>query len=128
TIRNMRAGMGIQHIEKIIDRIIAQKRAEASDTGDLLSMLLAVQDEDGSRMTDKQLRDETITLFLAGHETTANALSWTIWLLAQNPAAEKKFVDELAGVLNGPAQSGENIPNLNKTPTILPNSLRYKPR
>jgi len=74
TPRNLRARMGIRRIEKIIYRIIAQKRAEASDTGDLLSMLLAVQDEDGSRMTDKQLRDETITLFLAGHETTANAL------------------------------------------------------
>ncbi|HWT88739.1 MAG TPA: cytochrome P450, partial [Candidatus Angelobacter sp.] len=73
TPRNLRARMGIRRIEKIIYRIIAQKRAEASDTGDLLSMLLAVQDEDGSRMTDKQLRDETITLFLAGHETTANA-------------------------------------------------------
>jgi len=94
TPRNLRARMGIRRIEKIIYRIIAQKRAEARDTGDLLSMLLAVQDEDGSRMTDKQLRDETITLFLAGHETTANALSWTIWLLAQNPAAERKFFDE----------------------------------
>src|SRR5256885_1902469 len=127
TPRNLRARMGIRRIEKIIYRIIAQKRAEASDTGDLLSMLLAVQDEDGSRMTDKQLRDETITLFLAGHETTANALSWTIWLLAQNPAAEKKFFDELAGVLNGRAPSVEDIPKLPYVANILTESMRLYP-
>ena len=127
TPRNLRARMGIRRIEKIIYRIIAQKRAEASDTGDLLSMLLAVQDEDGSRMTDKQLRDETITLFLAGHETTANALSWTIWLLAQNPAAEKKFLDELAGVLNGRAPSVEDMPKLTYTANILTESMRLYP-
>src|SRR5437667_1041864 len=127
TLRNLRARMGIRRIEKIIYRIIAQKRAEASDTGDLLSMLLAVQDEDGSRMTDKQLRDETITLFLAGHETTANALSWTIWLLAQNPAAEEKFFDELAGVLNGRAPSVEDIPKLPYVANILTESMRLYP-
>ena len=127
TPRNLRARMGIRRIEKIIYRIIAQKRAEASDTGDLLSMLLAVQDEDGSRMTDKQLRDETITLFLAGHETTANALSWTIWLLAQNPAAEKKFLDELAGVLNGRAPCVEDMPKLTYTANILTESMRLYP-
>jgi len=127
TPRNLRARMGIRRIEKIIYRIIAQKRAEASDTGDLLSMLLAVQDEDGSRMTDKQLRDETITLFLAGHETTANALSWTIWLLAQNPTAEKKFFDELAGVLNGRAPNVEDIPKLTYTANILTESMRLYP-
>ena len=127
TPRNLRARMGIRRIEKIIYRIIAQKRAEASDTGDLLSMLLAVQDEDGSRMTDKQLRDETITLFLAGHETTANALSWTIWLLAQNPAAEKKFFDELAGVLNGRAPNVEDMPKLTYTANILTESMRLYP-
>jgi len=127
TPRNLRARMGIRRIEKIIYRIIAQKRAEASDTGDLLSMLLAVQDEDGSRMTDKQLRDETITLFLAGHEATANALSWTIWLLAQNPAAEKKFFEELAGVLNGRAPNVEDMPKLTYTANILTESMRLYP-
>ena len=127
TPRNLRARMGIRRIEKIIYRIIAQKRAEASDTGDLLSMLLAVQDEDGSRMTDKQLRDETITLFLAGHETTANALSWTIWLLAQNPAVEKKFFEELSGVLNGRAPNVEDMPKLTYTANILTESMRLYP-
>jgi cytochrome P450 len=127
TPRNLRARIGIRRIEKIIYRIVAQKRAEARDTGDLLSMLLAVQDEDGSRMTDKQLRDETITLFLAGHETTANALSWTIWLLAQNPRAGKKFLEELDGILAGRAPSVEDIPKLVYTGHVLTESMRLYP-
>ncbi|MBS1840527.1 MAG: cytochrome P450 [Acidobacteria bacterium] len=127
TPRNLRARIGIRRLERIIYRIITQKRAEARDTGDLLSMLLAVQDEDGSRMTDKQLRDETITLFLAGHETTANALSWTLWLLAKNPRAERKFYEELDGVLGGRAPSVEDIPRLTYTSQILSESMRLYP-
>ena len=84
--RNIRAKLGIKRLEKVIYRIIAERRASGRDTGDLLSILLQAQDEDGTRMSDRQLRDETITLFLAGHETTANTLSWTWWLLARNPA------------------------------------------
>jgi cytochrome P450 len=127
TPRNLRARLGIRRIEKIIYRIIAQRRAEGRDTGDLLSMLLAVRDEDGSRMTDKQLRDETITLFLAGHETTANALSWTLWLLAQNPAVERKFHEELDGVLGGRAPNFDDMPRLVYTAHILTESMRLYP-
>src|SRR5215475_5819220 len=127
TLRNLRARIGIRRIEKIIYRIIAQKRAEGRDTGDLLSMLLAVQDEDGSRMTDKQLRDETITLFHAGHETTANALSWTLWLLGKNPSAEKKCFEELNSVLCGNAPTMEDIPKLVYTGHVLAESMRLYP-
>jgi len=127
TPRNLRARLGIRRIEKIIYRIIAQRRAEGGDTGDLLSMLLAAQDEDGSRMTDTQLRDETITLFLAGHETTANALSWTLWLLAQNPEVERKFHAELDAVLDGRAPSVEDMPKLVYTGHILSESMRLYP-
>src|SRR5215813_3499191 len=127
TPRNIRGRMGIRRIEKIIYRIIAQRRAAGGDTGDLLSMLLAVQDEDGSRMTDRQLRDETITLFLAGHETTANALSWAWWLLAQNPGVEAKFHEELHGVLGGRAPSIEDIPRFVYAGNILTESMRLYP-
>jgi cytochrome P450 len=127
TPRNLRARLGIRRIEKIIYRIIAQRRAEGDDTGDLLSMLLAVQDEDGSRMTDRQLRDETITLFLAGHETTANALSWTLWLLAQNPEVERKFHAELDAVLGGRPPSVEDMPKLVYTGHLLSESMRLYP-
>src|SRR5712672_3034224 len=91
TPRNIRAKLGIKRLEKVIYRIIADRRGSGRDKGDLLSILLQAQDEDGTHMNDRQLRDETITLFLAGHETTANTLAWTWWLLAQNPAVEKKF-------------------------------------
>ena len=75
-------------------------------------ILLQAQDEDGTHMNDRQLRDETITLFLAGHETTANTLSWTWWLLAQNPAVEKKFHEELDGVLGGRVPTLDDLPKL----------------
>jgi len=77
----------IQRLDQTIYSIIAERRTSSSDRGDLLSMLLLAQDEegDGSRMTDEQLRDEAMTIFLAGHETTANALTWTWLLLAQHP-------------------------------------------
>jgi cytochrome P450 len=127
TPRNIRARMGIRRLEKVIYRIIADRRASGRDSGDLLSMLLAAQDEDGSRMTDQQLRDETITIFLAGHETTANLLTWTWWLLAQNAAVEKKFHEELDGVLNGRAPSIEDLPKLAYLSHLLTESLRLYP-
>jgi cytochrome P450 len=127
TPRNLRARLGIRRLEKIIYRIIGRRRAEGGDSGDLLSMLLAVQDEDGSRMTNRQLRDETITLFLAGHETTANTLSWTLWLLAQNSQVERKFHAEIDAVLGGRAPGFEDMPKLVYTGHVLSESLRLYP-
>src|SRR5215469_1577881 len=127
TPRNLRAKAGVYRIEKIIYRIIAERRASGRDTGDLLSTLLEVQDEDGTRMNDRQLRDETITLFLAGHETTASTVSWTWWLLAQNPAVEKRFHEELDGVLGGRAPAMDDLPKLGYLGHVLTESLRLYP-
>ena len=127
TPTNIRLERAIRQIEKVLYRIIAEKRASGRDAGDLLSMLLAAQDEDGSRMTDKQLRDEAITLFLAGHETTANTLSWTWWLLAENPAVEAKLHAELGTVLAGRAPSLDDLPKLVYTNHIITESLRLYP-
>jgi cytochrome P450 len=132
TPRNIRAKLGIKRLEKVIYRIIAERRASGPDgmgidTGDLLSILLQAQDEDGTHMNDRQLRDETITLFLAGHETTANTLSWTWMLLAQNPAVEKKFHDELDGVLGGHAPTVDDLPKLAYLNHVLTESLRLYP-
>jgi cytochrome P450 len=127
TPTNIRQERAIRQIEKVLYRIIAEKRASGRDAGDLLSMLLAAQDDDGSGMTDKQLRDEAITLFLAGHETTANTLSWTWWLLAQNPAVEAKFHAELRTVLAGRAPSLDDLPKLVYTNHIITESLRLYP-
>ncbi|HZV87046.1 MAG TPA: cytochrome P450 [Candidatus Binatus sp.] len=127
TPTNIRVERAIRQIEKVLYRMIAEKRASGRDAGDLLSMLLAAQDEDGSRMTDKQLRDEAITLFLAGHETTANTLSWTWWLLAQNPAVEAKLHAELRNVLAGRAPSLDDLPKLVYTNHIITESMRLYP-
>jgi len=125
--RNIRAKLGIKRLEKVIYRIITERRASGRDTGDLLSILLQAQDEDGTHMNDRQLRDETITLFLAGHETTANTLAWTWWLLAQNPAVEKKFHEELDGVLGGRVPETDDLPKLAFLNNILTESLRLYP-
>jgi len=127
TRANLRIKREIALIESILYRIITERRASGRDTGDLLSMLLHAQDEDGSRMTDRQLRDETITLFLAGHETTASTLSWTWWLLAQNPAVEARLHAELDTVLRGRAPSLDDVPKLPYTGNVITESLRLYP-
>lgn len=124
---NLRVRRAVGQIEKVLYRIIAEKRASGRDSGDLLSMLLAAQDEDGSRMTDKQLRDEAITLFLAGHETTANTMAWTWWLLAQNPAVEAKLHDELHAVLGGRAPGLDDLPKLAYAGHVITEALRLYP-
>src|SRR2546421_2099657 len=127
TATNLRVKKEIAQIEKILYRIIGARRTSGRDVGDLLSMLLHAQDEDGSRMTDRQLRDETITLFLAGHETTASTLSWTWWLLAQNPSVEAKLHAELDAVLGDRAPSLDDLPKLAYTGHVITESLRLYP-
>jgi cytochrome P450 len=127
TLRNIRAALATRRLNKIIYRIIGQRRSAGHDAGDLLSMLLHAQDEDGSRMTDRQLRDEVITLFLAGHETTALALSWTWWLLAQHPQAEAKLHAELDAVLGGRTTTLEDLPKLRYLDHIIAESMRLYP-
>src|SRR4029079_18932986 len=108
----------VSEIDAIVFRIIAERRSSGYDEGDLLSMLLQAQDDDGSHMTDQQLRDEVMTLFLAGHETTALALSWSWYLLATHPEAERKFHAELAEVLGGRAPNVSDLANLKYTEMI----------
>src|SRR5216684_74888 len=127
TPANFRVKREVAQIEKILYRIISERRASGRDAGDLLSMLLHAQDEDGSRMTDRQLRDETITLFLAGHETTASTLSWTWWLLARNPGVEAKLHAELDAVLGDRPASIDDLPNLVYTGHVITESLRLYP-
>jgi cytochrome P450 len=116
-----------QEIDDIVYRIIADRRAGGLDQGDLLSMLLEAHDEDGSQMTDKQLRDEVMTLFLAGHETTALTLSWTWYLLGQNPLVEQKFHAELDDVLGGRLPTLEDLPRLKYTDMITREAMRLYP-
>lgn len=116
-----------QNLDDIVYRIIADRRASGLDQGDLLSMLLEAQDEDGSQMNDKQLRDEVMTIFLAGHETTALTLCWTWYLLGQSPLVEKKFHDELDNVLGGRLPTLEDLPRLKYTDMIAREAMRLYP-
>ncbi len=116
-----------RRLNKVIQTIITDRRAHPVESKDLLQTLLAAQDEHGTRMTDEQLRDEIMTLFMAGHETTANALCWTWYLLAQNPEAEEKLHAELDGVLNGVAPTLADLPRLPYTEMVVKESMRLYP-
>ena len=115
-------------LNAVIYGIINERRRSGEDTGDLLSMLLMAQDEaDGTGMTDEQIRDEALTLFLAGHETTANAMTWTWYLLSQNPEKEAKLHEELDTVLGGRLPTIDDLPNLKYAESILAESMRLFP-
>ncbi len=114
-------------LDRLIYGIIDERRASGEDTGDVLSMLLASQDEDATVMTDKQVRDETMTFFAAGHETTANALSWAFYLLSEYPAAYAKLRAELDRVLGGRTPTVEDLPNLVYTDMVIKEAMRLYP-
>ena len=114
-------------IDDVVYRIIAERHASGTDTGDLLSTLLAARDEDGSQMSDRQLRDEVMTLFLAGHETTALTLAWSWYLLAKHPDIEQKFHAELDEVLGNRNPTFADLPQLKYTEKIARESMRLYP-
>jgi len=126
---NRRFQRAAERLDATIYRMIQEHRAGGVDRGDLLSMLLAAQDEEGGGggMTDKQVRDEAMTIFLAGHETTANALAWTWYLLSQNPAVETKLHAELDRVLAGRLPNFHDLPQLRYTEMVLAESMRLFP-
>ena len=117
----------MRHLHSIVDGFIQQGRARKEPTDNLLSRLLHAQDEDGSRMSDRQLRDEAMTLFLAGHETTALTLSWTWYLLANHPEVEAKLVAEWNAVLKGRNPVAEDAPHLPYTEWVIMESMRLYP-
>jgi cytochrome P450 len=117
-----------QTLDEVIYKIIYERRKSRADMGDLLSMLLNAKDIDtGARMTDEQICDECMTLFLAGHETTSNALTWTFYLLSQNPQAEAKFHRELDKILKDKPLTPEDYPRLKYTESVLAESMRLFP-
>ena len=120
-------------LDAVVAGLIAKRRslsrAELEQRGDLLSMLMAARDEDGSGkgMTDTQVRDELLTIFLAGYETVANALTWTWYLLSQNPGAADKMYAEVAEVLGGTTATVESYPRLKYTEMVFAESMRLYP-
>lgn len=115
-------------LDEIVYRMIAERRRSGADTGDLISMFLRAEDEEtGERMSDRQVRDEVATLFIAGHETTALALSWAWVLLAQHPEAEARLHAEVDRVLGERPPSLADLPNLAYTELIVKEVLRLYP-
>jgi cytochrome P450 len=117
-------------LDAVIYRIIDERRRDGADRGDLLSMLLFAVDEEGdlTSMTNEQLRDEVMTLFLAGHETTANVLTWAWYSLARNPEAEAKLHAELDAVLEGGRPPTiEDVPALRYTEMVVAETMRLYP-
>jgi cytochrome P450 len=118
----------LEELNGIVMKIIQEHRAVGTDTGDLLSMLLLATDEaDGTGMSDQQLRDEVMTLFLAGHETTANALTWTWYLLSQHPAVEAKLIDELRQAIGDRLPTMHDLPQMPYAEMVIKESMRLYP-
>ena len=126
TLRNLRMKRAVAQIDELIFRVIARRRA-GEQRDDLLGTLLTAEDESGARMSDKQLRDEAVTLFLAGHETTALALAHTLFLLSKHPDVERKLQAELAQVLGGRTPGANDVKALPYTECVLKESMRLFP-
>jgi cytochrome P450 len=129
TPRNKRATREYDFLDSLVYRIISERKVQPSSNhrNDLLSMLMGAMDEDGSQMTPKQLRDETMTLFLAGHETTALTLAWTWYLLSENAAAEARLHEELRDVLGGRPPEVADLARLPYLHAVVSEVLRLYP-
>lgn len=126
---NRRFRKGRERIDNIIFRLIEERRKSGMDRGDLLSMLVHALDEegDGKGMSNEQVRDEIMTLLLAGHETTALGLTWTWYLLSQNPEAEERMQQELSSVLGGRAPDLDDVDRLVYTRMVFAEAMRIYP-
>jgi cytochrome P450 len=114
-------------LDEVIYGIIEQRRSQAAAHNDLLDMLLNASDGNGELMSDKQVRDEVITIFTAGHETTANLLTWTLYLLARHPDVLAKLRQELDTLLQGKIPTTEDLQQLVYTKAVLNESMRFRP-
>jgi len=123
---------GIVELDELIYGMIAQRRADPADRGDLLSMLMAAVDSEATKgesatMSDTQLHDECVTVMLAGHETTANALSFALWLLARHPEVQQAVSDEARAVFEDRAPAAEDYAKLKYTTQVFAETLRLYP-
>jgi cytochrome P450 len=127
TPRGLRIRRDVARLDRVVYRIIAERRAAAEPGHDLLSLLLAARDEEGGRMSDRQLRDETLTLFVAGHETTALALTYALFLLAQHPEHQAALAREVGRVLAGRDPEFADLERLTFTEAVLLETMRLYP-
>ncbi len=128
TATNRKCRDALKVIDETITRFIEERQASGEDKGDLLSMLLmAVDEQDGGQMTHKQVKDEAMTLFVAGHETTANALAWTFYLLGQHPEVEQKLAAEINATLEGRQPTLADLPKMPYLEMVVKESMRLYP-
>jgi cytochrome P450 len=124
---NRRLNRGVKELFGVVDGFIAKGRARTEPGEDLLSRLLMAQDVDGSKMPDDLLRDEMMTLYLAGHETTALTLTWSWYLISQHPEVEAKLVAEWNRVLGGRCPTPDDLPQLPYTDSVITEAMRLYP-
>ena len=125
TFRNWRANEAKKRLNEIVEGVVEQRKQQTKD--DILSTMLTAEDEAGNKLSNKELCDEVTTLLLAGYDTTANALTWTLMLLAQNPEVEAKLVAEVQSVLNNRPPTIHDLPQLPYTKMVLKESMRLYP-
>jgi cytochrome P450 len=124
---NLRFRKACKTLDRIVYDIIAKRRQINGNRTDLLGLLMGARDEAGRGLSDKELRDEVLMLFSAGHETTANNLAWSCFLLSQNPAAARKLEAEVDQVLQGRIPTAEDASRLRYTKMVIQESLRLYP-
>jgi cytochrome P450 len=127
TRNNRELRRAVRALDALVYGQIEARRKSGTERDDLLGLLLSARDDDGAPMSDLQVRDELVTLFAAGHETTASLLSWTWSLLAAHPEAEARLHSELERVLGGRPPAFSDLPNLVYTEQILRESMRLYP-
>ena len=126
--RNSQFNVAMKKLDDVIYGMISERRDHPKPADDLLAMLMQAQEVgNGNSMSDKQLRDEVVTLFLAGHETSAVALSWTLYLLSQHPEVEVRLRSELNHVLAGRNPTMADLPKLAYTRMVVDESMRLYP-
>jgi cytochrome P450 len=128
TPRNLRLNAALRTLDRVVYGVINERRQQNEGPGDLLSMLLEARDEEtGEGMNDQQVRDQIMTLLLAGHETTANTLAWTCYLLSLHPEVEQRLFAELESVLGGRHPTVEDLNKLPYTQMLIKESMRLYP-
>jgi cytochrome P450 len=128
TLRNLRARRALGVLDRVIFQIIQERRSSGEQLDDLLGMLMEAKDEEtGEAMTDRQLRDEVITIFVAGHETTAVLLAWLFHALAQHAAVQEQLYAEVDQVLNGRLPGLADLPTMPYLRMVIDETLRLYP-
>jgi cytochrome P450 len=126
--RHLRMRRAVKMLDEVVYRLIREGRARGTDAGDVLSMLLLARDEeDGTGLSDQQVRDEVMTLLLAGHETTANALTWTWWELSRSPSVLARLVEEIDRVIERRKVTADDLPQMPWNLAVVEEAMRMHP-